>query len=279
MKSIGFVDYYISEWHANNYPQWIKEACQRLGLSYEVKYAYAKLERSLVDNRTTDEWCSSFNVIKCKSIKEICEKSDNIFILAPSNPEEHLKIAKELFPYAKNKRIYIDKTFATNLKETKEIYSLADKYNISFFSTSALRYAEEIKNTNHINKLEIFGGGGNFDEYIIHQVEMLVKMMGVDISTAKVTTNENVSKCEIRFCDGRVGYLSYSPQYDFAFKINEGELKVIKSNFFELLIGNILLFFENGEIDFKKEETITAMALREALIESKENNGKTIRIK
>ena len=27
MKKIGFVDYYLSEWHANNYPAWIEEAC------------------------------------------------------------------------------------------------------------------------------------------------------------------------------------------------------------------------------------------------------------
>ena len=23
---IGFIDYFLDEWHANNYPQWIKEA-------------------------------------------------------------------------------------------------------------------------------------------------------------------------------------------------------------------------------------------------------------
>ena len=32
MKHIGFVDYYISEWHANNYPAWFKEAAEKLGL-------------------------------------------------------------------------------------------------------------------------------------------------------------------------------------------------------------------------------------------------------
>ena len=35
-KTIGFVDYYISEWHANNYPAWIKEICEEKGLSYEL---------------------------------------------------------------------------------------------------------------------------------------------------------------------------------------------------------------------------------------------------
>lgn len=29
MKKIGFIDYYLSEWHANNYPIWIKEICEK----------------------------------------------------------------------------------------------------------------------------------------------------------------------------------------------------------------------------------------------------------
>ena len=33
MKTIGFVDYYISEWHANNYPVWIKKICEEIRYS------------------------------------------------------------------------------------------------------------------------------------------------------------------------------------------------------------------------------------------------------
>lgn len=25
MKKIGFIDYFLDEWHANNYPDWIRE--------------------------------------------------------------------------------------------------------------------------------------------------------------------------------------------------------------------------------------------------------------
>ena len=39
MKKIGFVDYYISEWHANNYPGWIEEACKKLSVDYKIAYA------------------------------------------------------------------------------------------------------------------------------------------------------------------------------------------------------------------------------------------------
>lgn len=39
MKTIGFIDYYLSEWHANNYPAWIRQASESLGLDLAVRYA------------------------------------------------------------------------------------------------------------------------------------------------------------------------------------------------------------------------------------------------
>ena len=85
-KKIGFVDLYISEWHANNYPAWIKDAAEKLALPYEVAYAYAEQEVSPVDGRTTDEWCEAFGVKKCESIDELCEKSDVIIVSLPPIP-------------------------------------------------------------------------------------------------------------------------------------------------------------------------------------------------
>ena len=57
MKKIGFVDYYLSEWHANNYVGWIKEACSKLGTDYEVAYAWAEINKSPIDGVTSEEWC------------------------------------------------------------------------------------------------------------------------------------------------------------------------------------------------------------------------------
>ena len=42
MKKIGFVDYYISEWHANNYPAWIDAAAKNAGLDYKAIASYAE---------------------------------------------------------------------------------------------------------------------------------------------------------------------------------------------------------------------------------------------
>ena len=120
MKKIGFVDYYLSEWHANNYPAWISDQCEELGLDYEVAYAYAELDVSPLDNVTTDEWCKKYGVERCNTINELCEKSDVVVVLAPSNPEKHLEYASAVLPY--KKRTYIDKTFAPDYNTALEIF-------------------------------------------------------------------------------------------------------------------------------------------------------------
>ena len=125
MKTIGFIDLYLSEWHANNYPEWIRQACEKSGDDFVVKYAWAEEDVSPVDGVTTDEWCEKYGVEKCNSIAEVCEKADYILVLAPSNPETHLRYAKEVLKYKKN--TYIDKTFAPDYATAKEIFDIAKK--------------------------------------------------------------------------------------------------------------------------------------------------------
>ena len=143
MKKIGFVDFYISEWHANNYPAWIAKACEDCGYSYEVAYAWAEEDVSPYDGKSTDEWCHDFGVQRCATITELCDKSDVIIVLAPSNPEKHLAYVSETFKYGK--RTYVDKTFAPDLKTSDEMFAIADEFGTPFFTSSALRYATELE--------------------------------------------------------------------------------------------------------------------------------------
>ncbi len=278
MKKIGFVDYYISEWHAENYPAWIKETCKKMGLEYEVSYAWALKDLSEYDGKTTKEWCEAFGVEQCATAQELCEKSDYIVILAPSNPEKHLELVKATFPYAKGKRFYIDKTFAPDLATAKEIYALAEECGINFFSTSALRYADEIQELESCDGVVTYGGGGNFEEYIIHQAEMIVKTMGSNLARVNTTNTETGNDCLIAFRDGRVAEMHYAPSFAFRIIVSQKEKREIQitSDFFKNLMKKMILFFETGETDFGAEQTLAVMALREAVIKSKNNNGSWI---
>ena len=56
MKKIGFIDYYLSEWHANKYPAWMASICEELGLEYQIAYAWGEIEISPVDGISGAEW-------------------------------------------------------------------------------------------------------------------------------------------------------------------------------------------------------------------------------
>lgn len=275
MKKIGFVDYYISEWHADNYPAWIKAASERLGFDYEVRYAYAKKDLSPVSGLTTDEWCEKFGVEKCDSIEEICAKSDYLIILAPSDPETHLELAKETLKAGK--LTYIDKTFAPDLDTAKEIFAISEKYGASIFSSSALRYATELKSLGTPRSLDITGGGSNLPEYIIHQIEIAVTLIGCGAVSVKLERVEEDDITSISYADGRTVTLRYG-KHPFSVSADGGERVKISSDFFGGLIENILRFFEGECIPVAKEDTLEVMAIREAVIKAYNNPGATVKI-
>ena len=263
-KKIGFVDLYISEWHANNYPAWIKDATEKLALPYEVAYAYAMQDVSPVDGRTTDEWCAAFGVKKCESIDELCEKSDAIIILAPSNPEVHLELAKAVLKHKKT--TYIDKTFAPDYKTAKEIYAIGEQYGTPFFSSSALRYATELEGLPGAKSLAITGGGSNLPEYIIHQAEMLIKLTGCAPDKVSAARDGEKYVISAHFPNGVDATMTYGAQLTYSAAADGGEAIQMKSPYFNALIADVLRFFLTGEPSFPREETIAVAQLREEAI-------------
>ena len=87
---LGFIDYYLDEWHANNYPQWIREAS---GGELEVAFAWAKAD-SPRGGLTTAEWCSRHGVTRCETMEELIEVSDGLIVLSPDNCELHEELCQ-----------------------------------------------------------------------------------------------------------------------------------------------------------------------------------------
>lgn len=280
MKKIGFVDYYLSEWHANHYPEWITAADKMLGTDYSVAYGWAELDTSPVDGRSTDEWCREYGVTRCNTVEELCEKSDAIIILAPSDPDKHLGYAQKVLPYGKP--TYIDKTFAPDLAAAKEIFVMAEKYKTPFFSTSALRYASELNDFCDISKLFLTGGGGNFNEYIIHTVEMAVTLLNDRVEKVCVECLGRSRLCRA-VTEGKTDIvIQYSPALPFSVMAESSDgkcrFKEVRSDTFSFLISDILRFFETGKVPFDPMQTIEAMRFRDALLKAETNGGSWITV-
>ena len=275
MFKIGFIDYYLDEWHANNYPAWIKE---RGGDGFEVSYVWAEEYVSPVDNVNTDEWCEKFGVERCASIEELCEKSDVIFILAPTNPEKHLPYAKVVLPYGKP--TYIDKTFAPSLEEAKEIFAIAEKHGTPFFSSSALRYEAALDDVADCRSITVFMSGRTADEYIIHDIEMVVKKLGVGANKVMCVLNGNQHFFHLGYADDRSACLVYAPfglpGSTIMESATEGKTVKSRSAIFNELIADILRFFGEKTVSFDTAQTLEAMKIRDAVLASRNNCGQWI---
>ena len=281
MKTIGFIDYYLSEWHANNYPAWIKKANEKIGADFEVKYAWAELDVSPLDGVSTDGWCEKMGVTKCQTIEELCEKSDYILILAPSDPERHLGYAEVALRYKKN--TYIDKTFAPDYETAKKIFDIAEKNGTKFFSSSALRFATELDEFVGTPSMITTGGGSNLEEYVIHQAEMAVKLLGTKPLAVRVELpSADQSICSVKFEGGKHATMIHAPGFGFTINANTAEgrnvTRNIASDFFGGLIADILRFYLSGEQSFNTCETLDVMKVREAVVTAKKTPGEWVNI-
>lgn len=283
MKKIGFIDLYISEWHANNYPDWIKVANAELGYEYEVEYAWAQEYVSPVDGRNTDEWCEQMGIIRCQTAEELCEKSDVIIVLAPSDPEKHLEFARMVFPYGKP--TYIDKSFADTTESAEEIFALAEKYGVKFFSSSALRYATELNEVGPCVAMTTIGGYWSVEEYIIHQAEMIVKKLGMGATAVKAQKiTDDQYTFTVKYNDSRRAGMHFAKSgVPFSVLMNTGDgsdalYKVIESDTFNGLIKDILIFFETGERSFDPAEILEVNRIMVSAIKAKNSPDEWIEI-
>ena len=277
MKKVGFIDYFLDEWHANNYPEWIRENCKAMGRDCGVSYAWADISRP--GGLDTTAWCSKYGVEALGSIEELVEKSDYIIVLSPDNPEQHEKLSR--IPLMSGKPVYIDKTFSPNFKTGVRMFELAEKYGTPMFSSSALRFAREFSNypDQKVNRdlLECVAtlGPGLFENYSVHQLEMIVSLMGNGAQKIKCLPTEHARSLTLEYGDGRRAYMLQIQEVPFqaALQLKTGEGIFIEqcSDIFPRLVHAMLDFFETGKSPVPKEETLEIMALIEAGSRAVEN--------
>ncbi|MDD5483636.1 MAG: Gfo/Idh/MocA family oxidoreductase [Kiritimatiellae bacterium] len=269
MKKIGFIDYFLDEWHANNYPKWIRESSFKD--KFDVCYAWAEKDQE-AGGQTSRQWCATQKVELTATKEELTEKSDCIVVLSPNNPERHEDLCRDVL--SSGKPVYVDKTFAPDLKTAEKLFAWAEKSKTPMFSSSALRFAQEvadIKTNREINDIKFVAtrGPGRFAIYSIHQVEMIVSLMGPGVKRLMHCGTESVPVMLLDYEHGRRAMFSMLPEHPFQISVQHGEGKGInipevKGGFFQSFIERMLGFFENREPVVPKEETLAIMAILEA---------------
>jgi len=266
-KKIGFIDLFIDEWHANHYPEWFRTA-KRAG-EFELGYAWERAP--LEGRRPLEAWCRDFDMTPAGSIEEVVEKSDAVCVLAPANPELHLELAE--YAIKSGKPVYVDKPFAESLATAQRICNLAAEYGTPLMSSSALRFPDELI-CGKVQALNPFlmttvGGGRCFAEYAIHQLEMIVSVMGTEVRDLRLSGNKTRVAVTLEYADGRLASLNYAPGFRFAFSVaNAAESLQYAElhNHYQNLIAAMLDFFATGVSPIPQKETLGIAELLERAV-------------
>ena len=199
---LGFIDYFIDEWHANNYPKWIRESA--LADRFEIALAWQAVQPE--GKKTLREWCETHRVGAAESLEQVVTECDALVVLSPDNPEQHEALCD--LPLRSGKPVYVDKTFAPNLATAQRLFAKAEQHGTPMYSTSALRHVEGLEKTieelagQRVDFVATRGPGG-WDNYSIHQLEPLVMLLGVGAERVMHVGNDQARVLVIDYPDGR----------------------------------------------------------------------------
>lgn len=274
---IGFIDYYLDEWHANNYPKMIKDQSDG---AMEVCYAYGKIA-SPHTGKTNEEWCAEHHVEYCETIEKLVEKSDAILVLAPDNCEMHEELSEAALK--SGKCTFIDKTFAPSKESAETIFRLAREYGTPCYSTSSLRFADEYQSYIGQEVLSAtFLGPKDIDIYSVHLLEPMVMLLHGCAKRVLALRKDSWNQMILEWEDGRVVSMvctGISSEYCAHICVNgRCENIEVHSNFFKVFIDELIQFFKNRTAPVACEETIAIMAIREAIMKAAERPGEWVEV-
>jgi len=279
MKKIGIIDHYLDNWHANHLPEWLENETHG---EYRICYAWGSYSPADGEepegrerHRSSATWCRDYGVELCDGPADVVKKSDVLMVLAPNTPEQHIELSKDAL--ASGKRTYIDKTFATDVEMAKKIFAMAEAGNTPMFSTSALRFSTELRDVPREGIRTIQSrGGGVFQIYAIHQLEMIVVLMGTAAKRVMAIGTEEAPQLIVEFEGGRwASWGHFNCDFGMALAYDGGNKLVVPkfSDYFPNFVHELIDFFETGALKAQKAETMAVIGIREAGLKALQNPG------
>lgn len=226
------------------------------------------------------------------SIKELLKKVD--VVLLESN-DGNVRLNQALQVIRAKKPVFMDKPVAASLKDVIALYEEARKYKVPVFSSSSLRYFDNV-NELSANKIGRVTGADTYSPallepshpdffwYGIHGVEMLYTVLGKGCNTVSRVHTKDTDIVTGIWGDGNVGTFrglrTGKKGYGGTVFGEKGITTIIppKASYKNLLV-EIVKFFKTGISPVSEEETLEIYAFMEAADESKRLNGAVVSIK
>lgn len=236
------------------------------------------------------EAVKKFGVEIVSSIDELIKKVDVVLLLT-NDGRVHLE---QVIPVIKaGKSVFIDKPMAASLSDAIEIFDMAKQYSVPVFSSSAIRYVD--------NLLEIvkgkFGNVLGADTYSpaplekthpdlfwygIHGVEALFAAMGTGCIEVVRAHTKGTDIVVGTWEDGRIGAVRGTRTgrhiYGGTVFTEEGAITLDEHENYINLLKVIIEFFKTGVSPVDPRETLEIMAFMEAADLSKMEGGQPVKM-
>ena len=263
---IGFVDNKLENFHADVFLKAYRNPLKDRG--WTVAGCWSR------DGDDGRAWAAHNDVPWFASPAALNEHVDAFMVLAPSNPELHLELCEQVFPFAKP--TYVDKTFAPDVSTAKKIFDLADRHKTPIQTTSALRYTnvqDHVKSAGGVAAVKhmiTWGGGNSFGEYAIHPVELLISCMGPKATALMRRGTGEHSQLLINFADDRTGVANVYTRGETPFAASvttEKSTKLITVDTSKIFVNNaaaVLELFESKKPVIDRDETLIIRRILDA---------------
>jgi predicted dehydrogenase len=254
----------------------------------------------------TAELTSRWDVSLVPSIEELCEQVDAV-LLSSVDGRTHLPQVRPVI--AAQKPVFIDKPFTASLPDAQEIVRLAREGNTPIFSSSALRFSDEVVTLTREGRAGTILGASTFGPaptephhpdlfwYGIHAVEMLYTLLGRGCVRVTRTHTEGADVVVGHWKDGRLGVVrgiregeaSYGAVV-FGSKGVVGSPSLVQSAsssasdeadappLYHGLVTKIVEFMQTGQPPVAPEETLEIIRFMDAAETSKAKKGSPVEL-
>jgi hypothetical protein len=223
------------------------------------------------------------------AIADLCPVVDGI-LLESVDGRPHLAQFREAVKCGKP--VFIDKPVASTFEDAQAIADLAAKFNVPWFSASALRYSEvqDMKNTDVTGAIVWAPGPTEPHQqldltwYGIHGVEMLYTILGTGCMEVSRMSSASEDVVTGRWADGRLGVVHLERPYG-----KYGAIAFIKGQKIDSrpdvkvsyipLVKQIVEFMRTGKPSVPNEETMEMFAFMNAAQKSLQQNGAAVKLK
>ena len=265
------------------------------GGSPDIEASVTRIEKFTAELR--EKWKIEF----VDSIEELLKRVDAVMVTSVDG-RVHLAQARPVL--AAGKPLFVDKPFTASVREAQEIARLARQHSTPVFSSSSLRFNEEVVAVKQDARVQpvlgaITWGPATLEPhhpdlfwYGIHAVEMLYTFMGPGCDRVSRTSTAGADVVSCTWQDGRIGTVRGNRNTASTYgQVIFGPKAVIstpppdavttaaaKRSSYYGLIAAVVEFFRSGKSPVPLEETIEIMAFMEAADVSKSRNGAPVAI-